>query len=422
MKTIHILVLLSCASAACQKTATPPACTGAACHPACTGAACTSSNRSAGLTWQVLSVARNAGGGSANSSTAPGDSPIPALRSNSIRQSLALGLNHTCALPNTGAHAGRVLCWGDDRAGQIGNGSAATSPVFAPAEVLGLPGDDVPLQIAAGDAHTCALLASGRIFCWGSNSHGQLGVDAAIFPSSPAATAVTGATARIFSQLAAGGDQTCALDTESHALCWGNNASGQLGIGTTVDSSVPMLVTVGGNPMPFGHITTSANHTCAAEGPDGGFHWGSVYCWGDDSHGQLANTSQATPLSARIFPAPVLALENTRYMTGLDGLQLIQRVSSGIQHSCGITIYGNYYCWGDNSQNQLGVIDPASASNPNARLNYNSSPPMYSSVSFGDPPGGTGQVTFTAGPVSYTSGSVTPASPQMVSGSSHVCT
>jgi hypothetical protein len=296
-----------------------------------------------------------------------------------------------------------------------------------PSPVTGLSGagGDFPIQIAAGDSHTCALTGLGNIYCWGSNSNGQLGVDPVKSPRSSSAVLVASGVAGngiVFSQVAAGGNQTCALSNESVAYCWGSNASGQLGDGTTKDSSVPLPVLVGGARLAFGHITTSANHTCAAEGPEGGLEWGSVYCWGDDSFGQLGNTSAAAPLpGTKIYPTPMRVLRVAGDSRGLAGLQLIQRLVSGPNHTCGITIYGNYYCWGDNSQDQLGIVT-GPPGRGNAMIDYsNYYIGMYSSTDFGDPPGGSGQVTFSAGPVTYTSGSVAAASPQIVSGSNHVC-
>jgi alpha-tubulin suppressor-like RCC1 family protein len=382
-----------------------------------------------GIKWEVLSLSTNVPGHASAlvSATVPANPPIRALRSNSIQQSLALGLKHSCALAHAGAYAGQVMCWGDNSAGQVGNGSSDPGPVFIPTPVSGLStaSDDIPVQIASGDAHSCALTGLGNIYCWGSNSNGQLGVDRASSPRSSSPVLVAGGVAGngiIFSQVSAGGNQTCALSNQSVAYCWGSNASGQLGNGTTIDSSVPSQVLVGGISIPFGHITTSANHTCAAEGPDGGLFWGSVYCWGADDFGQLGNTTSAKALEGtRIYPSPVRVLKVGGDSRGLAGLELIQRVVSGTNYTCGITIYGNYYCWGDNSLDQLGIVTAGSTGHGNAMFDFSGyAHGMYSSTDFGDPPGGSGQITV-SGPVPYTSGSVAFASPQIVSGSNHVC-
>jgi alpha-tubulin suppressor-like RCC1 family protein len=195
--------------------------------------------------WEVLSLAANVSGQhNGGSSRLPDNPPIPALRSNSIRQSLALGLHHSCVLAQAGAYAGQVVCWGDNTAGQIGNGSADPGPVFAPSPVAGLSSGDgnVPIQIASGDSHTCALTSVGTIYCWGSNSNGQLGADPSSLPRSSSPVLVASGVAAsgiVFSQLSAGGNQTCALSNQSVAYCWGSNASGQLGNGTTTIRSFP---------------------------------------------------------------------------------------------------------------------------------------------------------------------------------------
>lgn len=354
------------------------------------------------VNWEILSLAANVSGGPPVSTLdVP---PMPALRSNSMHQSLALGLHHSCLL----ADSGDVYCWG----------AIGPEPALSPSRVEGLPKDDAPLQIAAGDAHACALLSSGAIWCWGLNTHGQLGVEPKTTPRSATAVRVE-ADGQVFSQLTAGGDQTCALDPRSTAWCWGSNTSGQLGDGTTTDSYVPLAVMSGGSPLAFGRITTSATHTCAAVGP-GARDWGSVYCWGDDSSAQLGNVAAAKPIDGtKLYPSPVKVLQVVSAgRFALDGLTLVQQLASGPWFTCGATIYGNYYCWGDNSSDQLGVVSAPHGGN--AALDWSNYPDMFTSLDFGDPAGSFGQVTVD-GPVPYTSGSIAWSSPQIVAGASHVC-
>lgn len=152
------------------------------------------------------------------------------------------GAAHACALEASGA----AWCWGNNSwSGALGNGGGADSPV--PVAVL----TSVPfVSIAASHgnavyAHGCALASAGAAYCWGSNSGGQLGVASA--PSScsvgPCATtpiAVSGGLS--FFAIAAGREETCAIRYTGHAYCWGRNNTGQLGDGSAIDSSTPVLV------------------------------------------------------------------------------------------------------------------------------------------------------------------------------------
>src|SRR5690606_18061086 len=132
---------------------------------------------------------------------------------------IAAGSAHTCALSQ-----GRVLCWGANDAGQLGDASGEGSA--EPTPVRGLPG--LPTAIVAGAAHTCALLADGTVWCWGQNLYGQLGDGSTASSSAP--VSVTGG--HRFRELRAGGAVTCGTTADDETYCWGLNQSGQLGDGT----------------------------------------------------------------------------------------------------------------------------------------------------------------------------------------------
>jgi len=204
---------------------------------------------------------------------------------------LGLGRAHTCVAMTDG----KVKCWGDNSQGQLGlgdrvnRGDTAGSMASLPAVDLVTP----VAQVVAGRDHTCVLFIDGRVKCWGDNSEGQLGLGD-LLPrganpvSLPKLIALVdlgpGRTARL---LAAGAAFTCALLDDGSVKCWGRNADGQLGQGTTKP-------TIGGAPGemgaalppvdlggPAGRIAAGGHHVCARLASGG------IKCWGDNSEGQL---------------------------------------------------------------------------------------------------------------------------------------
>jgi alpha-tubulin suppressor-like RCC1 family protein len=157
-----------------------------------------------------------------------------------------LGDSHTCARLTDGT----VRCWGANFAGQLGYGAVDDCTKYEypcgkkPGTVESL--SDVTM-IAAGGYHTCALLGDRTVKCWGDNTDGELGFTTTekcggteAFPCSIVPRTVTGLTDVV--QIAAGRRHTCALQGDGHVKCWGRNAFGQLGDGTTESRIVPVRV------------------------------------------------------------------------------------------------------------------------------------------------------------------------------------
>jgi alpha-tubulin suppressor-like RCC1 family protein len=197
---------------------------------------------------------------------------------------LTAGKHHTCALLSSGA----ARCWGRNSYGQLGYGHTN----FIGDNELPSSAGDVPVggalvSIDAGSLYTCALLSSGAARCWGHNNHGQLGhghtndIGDNELPSSAGDIAV-GGPAR---QLIAGFDHTCALLTTGDVRCWGNNSGGQLGHGHTIDIGDNELPSSAGNAAIGGLVNRLApslgGHTCAEMAA------GEVRCWGYALFGQL---------------------------------------------------------------------------------------------------------------------------------------
>ena len=164
--------------------------------------------------------------------------PVPTLTSGvvaiSVGENLTLSgqASHACALMTDGS----VKCWGDNSAGQIGDGT--TTQRLVPTAVVGLPAPAV--GISAGAKHTCAVLDTGALYCWGLNASQQLG-DGTTTPR-PQPTQVYGLSSGI-AAVAAGSFHTCAMTTTSDVKCWGDNVYGQLGDGTNFARSQPRDIT-----------------------------------------------------------------------------------------------------------------------------------------------------------------------------------
>jgi alpha-tubulin suppressor-like RCC1 family protein len=235
--------------------------------------------------------------------------------------SLVAGSSHTCALTS----AGGVKCWGDNRVGQLGDGTNTDRPT--PVDVSGLT-SGVAAITANGGLHTCALISAGGVKCWGWNNYGQLGDGTTTDSNTP--VNVHGLTGRL-ARLEAGGTHTCALASAGGVKCWGWNNSGQLGNGTTTNSSVPVDVT--GLAEGITALAGGERHTCALTSSGG------VRCWGENTLGELGDGTNTN----RLTPVAVNGLE-----TG------VMEVDAGLLYTCAVTSTGGARCWGDNSFGQLG--------------------------------------------------------------------
>ena len=230
------------------------------------------------------------------------------------------GYNHTCAVLTSGA----AKCWGNNSSGELGD--STTDLHTTPGNVVTLNRNVT--QITAGGAFTCALLNSGAVKCWGSNSSGQLGngTDSTRTTLSP----VVGLSSGI-AEIAAGGYVSCAVTNGGGAKCWGYNYYGTLGDGTTIMRPAP--VDVSGLSGPVSKIATSGNHTCAL------LTSGGVQCWGYNYYGQLGNNTTTDQL----LPVDVTGLASG-----------VVQIVAGYTHSCALLNTGGVKCWGSNYSGQLG--------------------------------------------------------------------
>ncbi len=236
---------------------------------------------------------------------------------------LSAGTAHTCGISSDGA----LRCFGDSTYGQLGAGMQLFSR-YSPQLV------DSSLtfkSVSSGMQHTCAIGSDDRAYCWGNGLYGKLGDGFATDRFTP--VIVPDATA--YSQISASatGSHTCAITLATKKLrCWGFNASGQLGDGSTSDRPNPTDIDIAIN---YKAVSAGALHTCAITDT------GVLKCWGDNSESQLGDGSTLPTLT------PIVIDSGTSY----------KRISAGAIHTCGITTLDELRCWGIGGGGRLGVGD-----------------------------------------------------------------
>lgn len=253
------------------------------------------------------------------------DVPTPSVRATDDRGTIAAGGRHSCVLSTT-----RVLCWGGNDRGQLGDGESESRDTPA-----GIVLDLEFAQISAGFAHSCGVTRGGDAYCWGWDERGQLGD--ATTTSRNAPVRVAGSLS--FQLVRAGQNHTCGLTTSSEIACWGLNDKGQLGDNTTANHYSPVTLKLS---MRFISLSVGWSHTCAISFD------GAAYCWGDNASGQLGDGSH----SDRKLPEPVAG-----------GLRFTS-IAAGSKHTCAVTESGEAYCWGKNANGQLGVGNSTDQSAP----------------------------------------------------------
>ncbi len=226
------------------------------------------------------------------------------------------GASHACAVVQGGA----VRCWGSNEAGQV-TGTPSALPVLSPAAA---PVTSNAVAVAAGASHTCALLGTGAVVCWGSNTAGQLGPG----PGQPIASGAT--------EIAVGRQHACAV-VAGGVRCWGSNSSGQLGASPTGGIAIPIASGIQ-------HLGAGADQTCAATGTSGvTTPDDALRCWGDSvGPGWMLASPQTTPA----VPMKDATTPTVRYDVTV--------VVAGAHHVCVMKKTEQVQCLGANERGQLG--------------------------------------------------------------------
>jgi alpha-tubulin suppressor-like RCC1 family protein len=253
---------------------------------------------------------------------------------------------------------GTGYCWGANQKGEIGNVSVNVGGTLNATNVGTTPkaiaGGLKFKSVVAGWLHACGIADTDRAYCWGDNSSGQLGLGSVDTLSLAHRTPAPVLGGLKFVQLALGTRQTCGITTTHEAYCWGTNGVGQLGDGTTTDRSVPTRVLA---TLRFSYIATSPGFGDALPGilplQGGTSHTcaltesGAPYCWGFNLWGQLGDGTN----TMRLSPVPV------------SGGLTFTTIATGGSSVCGMK--GNQIrCWGANGSGQLGIGGGADSNVP----------------------------------------------------------
>jgi alpha-tubulin suppressor-like RCC1 family protein len=207
-------------------------------------------------------------------------------------KSISVGYADACVVTT----AGRAYCWGENGSSQLADGTTndSSSPV-AVSTATGLTATNVA-SISAGYNHVCAVTTAKRAYCWGNNSTGRLGDGTTTARTTPTAvSAVTGFTTSNVSSVSTHNSATCAVTTAGGVFCWGSNTNGQLGDGTTTSRSVPTAA-VGlssgvASVSLHGVALAAGQNSCAVKTT------GVVFCWGYNGTGQVGDGTTTVRLS-----------------------------------------------------------------------------------------------------------------------------
>ena len=333
-----------------------------------------------------------------------GDDETPAelddVNLGGLALSVSAGHEHNCAVLSGGS----LRCWGFGTFGRLGYGNQNTiGDDETPAAAGSVPVGGSVVQVSAGTTHTCAVLSGGAVRCWGNGANGRLGYGNVnnIGDNETPASAGTVNVGGAVSQIAAGGDHTCALLTSGAVRCWGEGGAGQLGYGNTNDigdNETPASagnVNLGGTAVA---IDVGLSHSCAL------LTTGAVRCWGNGNGGKLgygntntigdnetpasagnvnvggtvASISVATNRTCAVLAAGggmrcwgngaefplgygnLVTIGDNETPASAGNISLgaaVAQAAAGEQHICALLVNGEVRCWGDPAEGRLGLPD-----------------------------------------------------------------
>lgn len=296
--------------------------------------------------WGFGGGAWSSGSPLGNNSNANSSVPVAVYTSGVLSgktiRAITSGTNYSCVI----ASDNLPYCWGSGFSGSLGNGSTNDQPVPVAVTTSGVLSGKTVRQIVAGDLTTCVVASDNLGYCWGNNgSNGTFG-NGTTSPSQssvPVAAANTGGlSGKTLNYITTDGYVACAIASDNLPYCWGGNYAGQVGNNSTTGSSNP--VAIGSYGALSGKTVTTIDagdnfysHTCAVDSV------GKAYCWGYNNHGQLGDGTVNDSLVS-------VAVAQGALPSGAS----IRQIGAGNEFTCASTTANKIYCWGNNSNGQLG--------------------------------------------------------------------
>jgi alpha-tubulin suppressor-like RCC1 family protein len=226
-------------------------------------------------------------------------------------QDLSLGEYYSCGINSYG----RVKCWGRNLEGQLGRGESSIlkTPTLSISE-------NKFKKISIGSFYSCGIDINSKVLCWGMNSHGEVGYGNYDMFSYPKQINDISS----YYTVSANQSNTCGLTLGKTIKCWGFNGLNDMTFGGSSPASTLLPLKIFENQF-FKDLSTGDMHRCALNDN------GQVFCWGDNSYGQIGNSN------TNYQSSPVAIDTGTQY----------KRIKAGAYYSCGITTSDQLKCWGN---------------------------------------------------------------------------
>jgi alpha-tubulin suppressor-like RCC1 family protein len=235
----------------------------------------------------------------------------------------------------------RLMAWGYNFSGQLGNSSTSSSGVPVAVSTAGILAGKTVIAVSTGHRHNLALCSDGTLVAWGSNTYGQLGNDSSFDSNVPIAVNTDGALSgkRVIA-VAAGLYHSVVLCSDGTLVAWGNNVSGELGNGSTSLSRVPLAVSMSGVLLGKTVVAVAAGSShnlvlCSD---------GTLAAWGGNGAGQLGDGTETRRL------VPVL-VDRSGVLSG----KTVSALTIGASHNLVLCSDGALVSWGYNFNGQLGI-------------------------------------------------------------------
>lgn len=259
------------------------------------------------------------------------------VKGNTAWLKVAAGWYHTCAI-NTD---NKLYCWGNNSRGQLGNGLSGSEAFESiPTKV----NDDSWIAITTESENTCGITTNGKLYCWGGNASGQLGDGTSGDPcvGYPYDCSDKNVPTKIgednWIEIESGLVHTCGIKAGNDLYCWGDNSVGEIGNGTSgvlAKETTPVKV----NEDKWAKITAGWDYSCGINVS------GTLYCWGSDIYGQLGDGDHGSG-TFKVVPEMITGDEAWS--------EIVSSKGNSNPHTCGLSTKNNLYCWGNNETGQLG--------------------------------------------------------------------